>query len=178
MHSAYRLFPSWRGLAVVLLTLALVAPLQADNKEVLGYLEEIRLMELGWVMEAKLDTGATTSSLDAREIEPFEKDDEDWVRFKVVDRDTGTTSWLERPVARTVGIKRHGGKSQTRYVVDLTFCIGNLKIKEEVSLTNREGFNSPVLVGRNHMAGRVIVDPAEQFSSAPDCLPDDTVDQK
>ncbi|WP_066185124.1 MULTISPECIES: RimK/LysX family protein [unclassified Guyparkeria] len=151
------------------MTLALVAPAQADDKEIFGYVEDVKVMELDWVMEAKLDTGATTSSIDAREIEPFEKDEEDWVRFKVVDRDTGTEAWLERPVERDVKIKRHEGKSDHRYVVSLTFCVDNMEIKEEVTLNNRDGFNYPVLVGRNHMAGRIIVDPEERFTDDPDC---------
>ena len=158
------------ALSAALLTIILVTSAQADNdKEIFGYVEDIKVMELGWVMEAKLDTGATTSSIDAREIEPFEKDDDDWVRFKVVDRDTGTEAWLERPVERTVGIKRHGRDAETRYVVNLTYCVDNMAIEEEVTLTSRKGFNYPVLVGRNHMAGRIIVDPEERFTDDPDC---------
>lgn len=170
MHTGIRFTQAGPFLAAALMTLALVAPVQADGeKKIFGYVEDIKVMELDWVMEAKLDTGATTSSIDAREIEPFEKDDADWVRFKIVDRDTGTESWLERPVERKVAIKRHGRDSQTRYVVNLTFCVDNMPIEEEVSLTSRKGFNYPVLVGRNHMAGRIIVDPAERFTDDPDC---------
>ncbi|RRQ23775.1 hypothetical protein D5687_05785 [Guyparkeria sp. SCN-R1] len=169
MCTAKRLTRTGQVLTAALLTLSLAAPLQAEEKEIFGYLEDVKVMELGWVMEAKLDTGATTSSIDAREIEPFEKDDEDWVRFKVVDRDTGTEKWLERPVERTVKIKRHEGKPDTRYVVDLTICVDSTEIEEEVTLNNRDGFNYPVLVGRNHMAGRIIVDPGERFTDDPDC---------
>ncbi len=169
MHFANLLPPSRRGLLAALMTLALVAPAQAVDKDIFGYVEDIKVMEIGWVMEAKLDTGATTSSIDAREIEPFDKDGEEWVRFKMIDRDTGTETWVERPVERKVRIKRHRGDSQTRYVVQLTFCVDKMEIEEEVSLTSREGFNFPVLVGRNHMAGRIIVDPAERFTDDPDC---------
>lgn len=169
MHTTNRFARVGRFLSAALLTFALVAPAQADDKEIFGYVEDVKVMELDWVMEAKLDTGATTSSIDAREIEAFEKDDEDWVRFKVVDRDTGTEAWLERPVERDVKIKRHEGKSDHRYVVNLTFCIDNMAIEEEVTLNNRDGFNYPVLIGRNHMAGRIIVDPEERFTDDPDC---------
>ena len=104
MRTRNLLIRTGHALSAALLTIILVTSAQADNdKEIFGYVEDIKVMELGWVMEAKLDTGATTSSIDAREIEPFEKDDDDWVRFKVVDRDTGTEAWIERPVERTVG---------------------------------------------------------------------------
>ena len=170
MRTRHPLTQTAQLLTAALTALVLATSAQAgDGKQIFGYVEDVKVMELGWVMKAKLDTGATTSSIDAREIEPFEKDDADWVRFKVVDRDTGTVSWLERPVERTVGIKRHGRDSDTRYVVSLTFCVDNMEIEEEVTLTSRKGFNYPVLVGRNHMAGRIIVDPAERFTDDPDC---------
>jgi len=168
MHVHNRLHLAGRTLSAALLTLA--GPVQAaDDKQIFGYLEDVRVMELDWVMEAKLDTGATTSSIDAREIEAFDKDEQEWVRFKVVDRDTGTEAWLERPVERDVKIKRHEGKSDRRYVVNLTFCVDDMAIEEEVTLNNRDGFNYPVLIGRNHMAGRIIVDPEERFTDDPDC---------
>ena len=170
MQTTNRFARVGRFLSAALMTFALAAPLQADDdKEIFGYVEDVKVMELDWIMEAKLDTGATTSSIDAREIEAFEKDEEDWVRFKVVDRDTGTEAWLERPVERDVKIKRHEGKSDHRYVVNLTLCVDNMAIEEEVTLNNRDGFNYPVLVGRNHMAGRIIVDPEERFTDDPDC---------
>ena len=168
MHVHNRLHLAGRTLSAALLTLA--GPVQAaDDKQIFGYLEDVRVMELDWVMEAKLDTGATTSSIDAREIEAFDKDEQEWVRFKVVDRDTGTEAWLERPVERDVKIKRHEGKSDRRYVMNLTFCVDAMAIEEEVTLNNRDGFNYPVLIGRNHMAGRIIVDPEERFTDDPDC---------
>ncbi|MCL7745431.1 RimK/LysX family protein [Guyparkeria hydrothermalis] len=169
MHAVKLLTRTGHLLTAALLTFSFVAPVQADDKEIFGYVEDVKVMELGWIMEAKLDTGATTSSIDAREIETFEKDDEEWVRFKVVDRDTGTEAWLEREVERTVKIKRHEGKPDTRYVVNLTICVDSTEIEEEVTLNNRDGFNYPVLVGRNHMAGRIIVDPEERFTDDPDC---------
>ena len=169
MHTRHPLTRTGHVLSAALLTLAITAPAQAADKEIFGYVEDVKVMELGWVMEAKLDTGATTSSIDARAVEPFERDDEEWVRFKVVDRDTGTEKWIERPVERKVKIKRHEGKPDLRYVVDLTFCVDDMEIEEEVTLNNRDGFNYPVLVGRNHMAGRIIVDPAERFTDDPDC---------
>ncbi|WP_322521955.1 RimK/LysX family protein [Guyparkeria halophila] len=160
------------ALTAALLACLLVTPAQADeakHKQIYGYIEDVRVMELERSMRAKLDTGATTSSIDAREIEKFEKDDEDWVRFTVVNRDTDERRVLEEPVSRIVHIKRHGKDSQERYVVDLDFCIGDRLITEEVSLTNREKWNYPLLVGRNHLAGHVLVDSAIKDTREPSC---------
>mgnify|MGYP006278428931 FL=1 len=142
---------------------------ESEQKTIFGYVEDVRVMELGREMRAKLDTGATTSSIDAREIESFEQDGEDWVRFTVVDRDTDERVELEEPVTRVVHIKRHGKPSQERYVVELDLCLGDRRITEEVSLTSRKKWLYPLLVGRNHMAGEVLVDPEVKDTRAPSC---------
>lgn len=158
------------GAAMLACLLAVPAQAEVDtHKQIYGYIEDVRVMELERNMRGKLDTGATTSSIDAREIEKFEKDDEDWVRFTVVNRDTEERQVLEEPVTRIVHIKRHGKDSQERYVVELDLCIGDRLITEEVSLTNREKWNYPLLVGRNHLAGHVLVDSAVKDTREPSC---------
>lgn len=159
-------------IGAAMLACLLAVPVQADDdthKQIFGYIEDVRVMELERNMRGKLDTGATTSSIDAREIEKFEKDGEDWVRFTVVNRDTEEAQQLEEPVTRIVHIKRHGKDSQERYVVELDLCIGDRLISEEVSLTNREKWNYPLLVGRNHLAGHVLVDSAVKDTREPSC---------
>ena len=53
-----------------------------DQLSVIGLREWINLPELGIIgLRAKIDTGASTSSLHASDIQPFQKDGEDWVRF-------------------------------------------------------------------------------------------------
>ncbi|WP_410474870.1 ATP-dependent zinc protease [Guyparkeria sp. TX1] len=146
-----------------------VAGSDDEHKQIYGYIEDVEVMELERNMRAKLDTGATTSSIDAREIEKFEKDDDDWVRFTVIDRDTEESQELEEPITRVVHIKRHGKDSQERYVVELDLCIGDRRITEEVSLTNREKWSYPLLIGRNHLAGHVLVDSAIKDTREPSC---------
>ena len=53
-----------------------------DQLSVIGLREWIAFPELGMVgLRAKIDTGASTSSLHASDIVPFERDGEKWVRF-------------------------------------------------------------------------------------------------
>jgi hypothetical protein len=52
------------------------------------------LMPWGVELKTKLDSGALTSSLHATDVDVFEKDGDDWVRFTVdvVDEATGKKS--------------------------------------------------------------------------------------
>ncbi len=141
----------------------------AADLPVFGYVEDIAVRALDREMRAKIDSGATTSSIDARDIEEFEKDDEEWVRFTVAERESDEAVTLERPVSRTVRIKRHGRDSQKRYVVELALCLGDKWITEEVSLTNREQFSYGLLLGRNHMAGQLLIDPSAKNLQSSRC---------
>ena len=134
-----------------------------DQKIVAGAVEPIAIGASRVIVDAKMDTGADSCSLDARNIESFEKDGVKWVRFEVPARD-GRTATLEAPLARTVRIKRGAGSSPPRPVVRLPVCLGNLQREVDVNLVDRERYRQKALVGRNFLAGYVIVDPAHRIS--------------
>ena len=83
-----------------------------------GWIETVTFPQAGLQLEAKLDTGAQTSSLDARSIEEFERDDEPWVRFRLEgERQGGTASqWVERPIVRRVKSNCQGDRKQWRQI--------------------------------------------------------------
>jgi len=66
------------------------------SKMVVGALEEIWLSDLEIALTARIDTGAQTSSLDARNIELFERDGKRWVRFEIVNPRTNEPEPVER----------------------------------------------------------------------------------
>ena len=163
------------GLANPLAALALGALLAgpaaaADSgPDIFGWAEPVVLEEAGFRLEAKLDTGADTSSLDAIDIRRFRRKGVSWVRFTVEDHDRGDVVRLERPLLRRVRIKRHDGDSQRRSVISLTVCLGRHRREVEFSLIDRSQFDYPVLLGRSALAGLAIVDPDEVNLSEPDC---------
>lgn len=129
---------------------------------VIGEIEVVHIPGFSVPFEARIDTGATTSSLDARDITPFERDGKTWVSFKIVERVRGTEKKYELPVLRVVRIKRHGYDSGRRYTVPFTFRIGHLTIEREFTLTDRSTFKYPILLGRNAISGLGVVDPSRR----------------
>ena len=58
-------------------------PAFAAEPTLYGRYEHIKVEEIGKILPAKMDTGAMTASLSARDIEQFKRDGEDWVRFRL-----------------------------------------------------------------------------------------------
>jgi hypothetical protein len=74
---------------------------------------------------------------------------------------------LERPVERTVLIKRKGAPSQRRYVVMMDFCISGTGHETQFSLTDRGNFSYPLLLGRRFMRDdNILIDSADSFIAA------------
>ena len=113
--------------------------------------------------KARIDTGATTTSLGAHDITPFERDGKRWVRFTIRDRVSGEEHPFEKPLSRMVEIKRHNASPDTRPVVRMPLTLGRVSATVEVSLNNRDPFDYPVLIGRNFMDGRIVVDVSQEY---------------
>lgn len=155
--------------AICSLTLVTASASVAGDPDIYGWAEPVILEQAGFRLEAKLDTGAETSSLDAVDIRRFRRKGKSWVRFTVEDHDKGEMVRLERPLIRRVRIKQHDGDSQRRSVVSLTFCLGDHRREVEFNLIDRSQFEYPVLLGRSALAGIAVVDPDQVNLSQPDC---------
>jgi hypothetical protein len=137
-------------------------------KEVVGWVEHVKVYPGDVMVKAKVDTGAKTSSLDCECITPFKRDGKDWLSFSVKSHEGGIVR-LEKPVTRTARIKRHFGQEQVRYVVKLGICLGSVYREAEVTLVDRTGFNYPLLIGRNFLKDDFLIDPSATFLNKPDC---------
>lgn len=139
------------------------------SRTIFGFVERVIISEEGFSVKAKLDTGAETSSLDARNIKRFKRDGTSMVRFDVLDPESEEFVTLERPLSRTVRIRQHVGPEDRRPVVRMLLCIGHIAEKVDVNLIDRGGFVYPLLIGRSAMRGAIIVDPSLTFTSRPLC---------
>ncbi|MCG5549072.1 ATP-dependent zinc protease [Halorhodospira halochloris] len=137
-----------------------------ERMYVFGEVEPIQLDPPGLEFDARVDSGANTSSIDARNIEEFERDGEPWVRFEIKDRDSGDRLAIERPKKRTIRISQAAG-TEERPVVELHATIGELSERVEFTLTDRSHLSYPILVGRNMLRDVVLVDVGLQRATTP-----------
>lgn len=155
------------SVVVFLLALATITG-AASAKEVVGWIEHVKVYPGGVRVAAKVDTGAQTSSLNCRCITPIERDGRKYVSF-TVEGVSGKIEQFEKPVVRIARVKQHTGESQQRYVVRLGICLGNDYREREVTLTDRENFKYPILVGRNFLGQTFLVDPSAKYLVEPRC---------
>ncbi len=134
----------------------------------MGWIEKALIFPGALVFDAKLDTGAAVSSINAVDIDQFDRDGEAWVRFSAVDK-TGKKFTFERKLVGMAEIKRHKGPPQKRPVVKLGICVGNHYAETDVNLIDRSRFQYPLLVGRSFMAGRLLPDPSLEYAVEPGC---------
>lgn len=145
-------------------------PCDAQEKEamiIMGWVENIRIGPDGPYLKAKLDTGALTSSLHATDIEYLKKNNQKMVRFvldvECVRSGEKTELTFEKPLKRNVRIRQHQSDSMRRPVVIMDMCIGGKVYSTPFSLTSRYNFNYPVLLGRDFLKDRILVDSGHSF---------------
>jgi hypothetical protein len=140
--------------------------------QVFGWIEEGLVQPENIAVKIKLDTGALTSSMDAKDLQPFHKNGEKWVRFNVELKDSNTgkvvSAPFERRVERTVKVRGAGG-AERRPVVLMNICIGKQIYSEQFSLKNRGKMNYPVLIGRRTLEHLGMVDVSKTFTLEPHC---------
>ncbi len=122
-----------------------------------------------FILTAKLDTGADTSSLDARDMKRVRYKGKSYVRFTVTDPVSGESVSLRKPYVRRIRVKRHDGDHQRRYVVKMTICVGDKVHPIDVSLIDRGVFEYPMLLGRQALRRIGWVNPREHFTKEPIC---------
>ena len=139
-----------------------------DELTLLGYVEEVSIQPNKLTLKARVDTGAGISSLNAQDITAFERDGAPWVHFLVKDtKSNETLAELEYPVKRYATIKQLSGKNQRRPVITIPLKLGKIEEQVEVTLSDRSGYLYPVLIGRNFLRDRAIVDVSQKYIAKP-----------
>lgn len=137
-----------------------------QNKIILGSEEWCSLPELGIpVIKARVDSGAKTSALHAINIAPFIKDGQNWVKFDInpIQNNVKTIIHCEAHLVDKRVVKSSSGFREQRFVIQTNLEIGSSNWLIETTLTNRDSMGFRMLLGREAMSGRVLVDPEQQY---------------
>lgn len=135
------------------------------QKRTVGWREWGSLPELGiQSIKMKVDTGARTSCLHAFRLEPFQRDGREWLKIWVHPyQDNDKEHMCEAPVLEQRTVTDSGGHREVRYVIETTVCMGDDSFLAELTLTNRDTMKFRMLLGRQAMNGRFIVDPEASY---------------
>ena len=130
---------------------------------IIGEVEPIYFLPMKSPFLTRIDTGATTSSIDAKDIVYFERDGERWVTFKLVNRKTKEEHVFEKKIERSFKVKRVGD-DERRKAVKMEVKMGKEVFNAFFSLADRESFDYQGLIGRNILTGRFIVDTSTSYT--------------
>ncbi|MCA9005731.1 MAG: 30S ribosomal protein S6--L-glutamate ligase [Planctomycetaceae bacterium] len=136
------------------------------SKQIIGSEEWCAFPDLGLpAIKARVDSGAKTSSIHAFNVQKFRRQGETWVSFEVhpLQNNRRIVVRCERPIVDKRVVKSSSGISETRYVILATLKIGDHAWEIELTLANRDSMGYRMLLGREAMSGRMLVDPAISF---------------
>lgn len=136
------------------------------SNTIVGWREWISLPGFGvpWI-KAKVDTGARTSAIHAFDIEEFSRDGADWVRFAVHpwQRSSADPTVTEVPVHDRRTVRSSSGHSDYRIVVRTAIELVGTRIHGEVTLARRNQLGFRMLIGREALRPRLLVDPGRSY---------------
>lgn len=136
------------------------------KRTTIGWREWVGLPDLGITeIKAKVDTGADNSSLHAFNIERFDQDGVEMVRFQVHPRQR-----KKRPsfdcLAEVIGerrVKNPGGRVEIRPVIRSRLIVAGEELTASVNLTTRDEMTFRMLLGRRTVRNRFVVDPGRSY---------------
>lgn len=137
------------------------------EKTIIGSEEWCQLAQLGIpAIKVRVDSGAKTSALHAFNIQTFKRGNVSWVSFDVhpLQNNRKVSLRCEAPILDRRIIKNTSGASEKRYVIKVPMRLGEHIWEIELTLTNRDSMGYRMLLGREAMAGRVLVDPSSSMN--------------
>lgn len=138
-----------------------------SEKKIIGRIEKVNLPDWNLLdLDAKIDTGAHTSSLHCHHIEEFEKNGNAWVRFNLLDPEHPAYNehLFEYPIFDARTIKSSNGFAERRIIVKTKLEFASRTYTVELSLADRSEMRYPVLLGRKFLRKRFLVDVTLKYS--------------
>jgi hypothetical protein len=145
-----------------LLTFMAAKAAYPQDKITIGEVEEIILLPWGVRMPARIDTGASQSSIDAQDL----KIEDNMAEFRLHKRYGGLR--LRLPVIEWQDVRSSEARDR-RPVVEMEFCLGPRRIRTKVSLNDRSMVTYPLIIGRDVLRNNFVVDCTQSNCSPPKC---------
>lgn len=135
-----------------------------NNLKIIGSDEWCVFEKLGIpAIKARVDSGAKTSSIHAMNIEIFTKNGTDWVRFEVdpIQDEPDILVKCEAKLLRSKMVKSSMGASEERLMIRTPLTLGKKTFMIKLTLASRDTMNYRMLLGREALNGRYLINPAE-----------------
>lgn len=133
----------------------------------IGWREWVSLPDLGIpAIKAKIDTGAKTSTLHAQQIEVFQYNSRDFLRFNLqpIRRYPQLILNCQAPIFDQRFITDSGGHRELRYVIQTLISIADRTWPIEITLTNRTSMQFRMLLGRSALQqGGLYIHPQNSY---------------
>ena len=141
--------------------------MKITQKMIIGKEEWCALPELHLpAVKARIDSGARTSALHADNIHIYTARGEKWVRFDInpIQKDRKITVHCRAPLIDEREVKSSNGHTERRPVIEAAVRIGSITQTIQLTLTNRDALGYRMLLGREAMQGRMLIDPEKSFT--------------
>ena len=139
--------------------------MEIENLKIIGSEEWCAFNQLKIpAIQARVDSGAKTSSIQATEIKLIKKNDEDWVRFVVypLRKNSIIKVICNAKLIDKRSIKGSFGISEERLIIKTPVTIGEDTFDIELSLANRNTMEFKMLLGREAIANRYLINSGVQ----------------
>ncbi len=136
------------------------------NKTIIGAIEQCDLPKLAIKgLHIRVDTGAATSSLHVDNLEEFEKDGALWVSFDIHPdyHDVQRVVRREAPVVSRKIVKSSTATRERRFVITTPITMNETTWDIQLTLTDRSNMTYLMLLGREAMQDRFVVDPSVEY---------------
>ena len=136
------------------------------KKLIIGCEEWLSIKELNIpIIKARVDSGAKTSSIQAKNIKKIKRKGETWVIFEVnpIQDNLSLNVSCESKVIDTRIIKSSSGEAHKRYVIKANIGLGENIFEIELTLAERDGMEYRMLIGRQALLDRYLVDTSTSF---------------
>ena len=116
-------------------------------------------------IKARIDSGAKTSSIQATNIKRVIRQGVPYVDFEVnpIQENRSVSVFCSAKIVDTRIIKSSSGTTQKRFVIKTPLTIMGQTFEIELTLANRDSMDYRMLLGREAMNGRFLVDPSKHF---------------